>query len=203
MCVIVLVCSLLYNSFILLSYTAPPRPHVGVQHGGGHETNTYRAGEDPSEIGNSAKGPELRSCKFPEREIRFHAANGNVRVLPNDHVAHGTVLRFHCRPLGEMRLVGNEWSQCMNGTWSNELPYCYGPGRYDVVIRLKDTAGTAVSPDGYLNIDPRFEAEMECGSYYYTPRLEMIQPVSIWKRGGKDIKDEDGHDVSQLAANVY
>ncbi|KAG0443060.1 hypothetical protein HPB47_015332, partial [Ixodes persulcatus] len=155
-----------------------------LQRGGGHETNTYRADEDPSEIGSSAKFPELRSCKFPEREIRFYAANGNVRVLPNDNVTHGTVLRFHCRPLGEIRLGGNEWSRCNNGTWSNEVPYCYGPGQYDAVISLKDTAGTAVSPDGYLNIDPRFEVEMECESYYYHPRLEIIEPLSTWKRGG-------------------
>uniref|UniRef100_A0A147BGU4 Putative peptidase inhibitor n=1 Tax=Ixodes ricinus TaxID=34613 RepID=A0A147BGU4_IXORI len=109
---------------------APPRPHVGVHRHGGHDTNIYGAGEDPYEIGISAKGPQLRSCKFPEREIRFYAADGNVRVLPNDNVTHGTVLRFHCRPLGELRLVGNEWSRCNNGTWSDEVPYCYEPGQY-------------------------------------------------------------------------
>ncbi|KAM7305653.1 sushi, von Willebrand factor type A, EGF and pentraxin domain-containing protein 1 [Ixodes scapularis] len=167
-----------------LEHKAPPHPDVVVQRGGGHDTNTYGAGEDPYGIGSSAKSPQLRSCKFPERQMRFYAADGNVRVLPNDNVAHGTVLRFHCRPLGEIRLVGNESSQCINGTWSNQVPYCYEREQYDVVIRLKDTAGTAVSPDGYLNIDPRFEVEMECESYYYPPRLEMIEPVSSWKRGG-------------------
>ncbi|CAN8020158.1 unnamed protein product [Ixodes persulcatus] len=155
-----------------------------MQRGGGHDTNTYRASEDPYEIGSSAKSPQLKSCKFPEREMRFYAADGNVRVLPNDYVTHGTVLRFHCRPLGEIRLVGNEWSQCINGTWSNKVPYCYEPGKYDAVIRLKDTRGTAVSPDGYLNIDPRFEVEMECESYYYHPRLKIIEPLSTWKMGG-------------------
>ncbi|XP_040062005.1 uncharacterized protein LOC115329577 [Ixodes scapularis] len=162
----------------------PPHPDVGVQRGGGHDTTAYRASEDPYEIGSSAKSPPLRSCKFPERQMSLYAANGNVRVLPNDNVAHGTVLRFHCRPLGQIRLVGNESSQCINGRWSNEVPNCYEPGPYDVVIRLKDTAGTAVSPDGHLNIDPRFEVEMECGSHYHFPRLEMIEPVSSWKREG-------------------
>ncbi|KAM7305626.1 uncharacterized protein ISCGN_015523 [Ixodes scapularis] len=116
-----------------------PHPHGGVHRGGGHDTNTYGVGEDPYGIGSSAKSPQLRSCKFPERRTRLYAANGNVRVLPNENVTHGTVLRFHCRPLGETRLVGNESSQCMNGRWSNQVPHCDESHKLKVVIRLKDT----------------------------------------------------------------
>ncbi|KAM7305649.1 P-selectin [Ixodes scapularis] len=101
------------------------------------------------------------------------------------------------RPLGQIRLGGNEWSRCINGTWSSEVPYCYEPGKFEVVIHLKDTAGTALSPDGYLNIDPRFEVEMECESYYYHPRLEMMEPLSSWKRG-----EEQTCDVNNFLSRV-
>ncbi|CAN7993736.1 unnamed protein product [Ixodes hexagonus] len=135
--------------------------------------------------GSTAEGLEPRSCKFPIRQNRFHAVAGNVRVLSHDNVSHGTVLRFHCQPLGEIRLGGHESSQCLNGSWSKVLPYCYDPAEYDVVIKVKDPTLTAVSPDGYLIIRPGIEIELECTSIYYKPRLVMNETVPTWSVQGE------------------
>ncbi|XP_075552474.1 complement receptor type 2-like isoform X2 [Dermacentor variabilis] len=154
-----------------------PRPHQDVSHGSlaAYECETPFVLEDGDlrcDFGTwrgqppkcvARKAP--RDCIFPGRENRFKAHNAHVRILSGNSVPHGTELRFHCEPVGEVLLKGSPISRCHDGQWIPEVPYCYGrESRLWNGISMRFLTESYTVPGGVVYLEPNSYVVLECES---------------------------------------
>ncbi|XP_050051584.2 sushi, von Willebrand factor type A, EGF and pentraxin domain-containing protein 1-like [Dermacentor andersoni] len=122
-----------------------------------------------------------RDCKFPYRVNRFQAHNDHVRILAGNSVPHGTKLIFHCEPVGEVLLRGSSISQCHDGQWIPEVPYCYGTeSRLWNGISMRFLTENYTVPGGVVYLEPNSDVVLDCWSREPVEiRLNTIEKAHI------------------------
>ncbi|XP_070396810.1 locomotion-related protein Hikaru genki-like isoform X2 [Dermacentor albipictus] len=122
-----------------------------------------------------------RDCEFPERANRFHAHNAHVRILVGNRVPHGTQLRFHCEPVGEVLLQGSPISRCRDGQWTPEVPYCFGrESQFWNGISMRFLTESYTVPGGVVYLQPNSDVVLDCWSSVPVEiRLNTIEKAYI------------------------
>ncbi|XP_070396782.1 sushi, von Willebrand factor type A, EGF and pentraxin domain-containing protein 1-like isoform X2 [Dermacentor albipictus] len=126
-----------------------------------------------------------RDCEFPERANRFQAHNAHVRILVGNRVPHGTELRFHCEPVGEVLLQGSPISRCHDGQWTPEVPYCYGrESNLWNGISMHFLTESYTVPGGVVYLEPNSDVVLDCWSNVPVEiRLNTFEKAHIEKGG--------------------
>lgn len=130
---------------------------------------------------------ENKDCSYPDRSKYLRTFVGNQRYRGEDVFPHGTVLLFHCEPLGQYELRGYNSSKCVNGRWSNEVPECYSLGIRDVVVRIPPSPDISVSSGGYLDVHPGTQVQLLCVTGTSRRKMFIHPRLASWNvtDGGK------------------